>query len=129
MIEKTQQYVDQYKKNKSKDVQKVTDFDPNSCHLDLKPQKEFKTLKISAWNVNGLRAVLRKGALNEYLDNYEPDIMALSEIKIDEKRLQKLDIKSLIPNYMSYFNCCKPPHSGYSGVGILTKVMPMRIIN
>ena len=54
--------------------------------------------------MNGLRAVLRKGALIEYLDNYEPDIIALSEIKIDDKRLRKIDIKEEIPNYMSYFN-------------------------
>ena len=38
-------------------------------------------IKIFSWNVNGIRAVINKGALQKFLDEYDPDILCLQEIK------------------------------------------------
>ena len=38
-------------------------------------------MKIFSWNVNGLRAVLKKGAFQEFLAKYDPDIICLQETK------------------------------------------------
>lgn len=51
----------------------------------------------------------------------------MCETKIDQKTLDKLNISQYLPDYQGYFEWCKPPHKGYSGVGILTKVEPLTI--
>ncbi len=40
-----------------------------------------KTLKIISWNVNGIRAVERKGNLEEFLQKHKPDILFIQETK------------------------------------------------
>ncbi len=47
------------------------------------PQKGKRGTKIVSWNVNGLRAILNKGTLLEYVAAEEPDILCLNETKID----------------------------------------------
>ena len=54
------------------------------------------------------------------------DILILNEIKIDEESLMEY---KLIERYRKkypyiFYNCCKPPLSGYSGVVILSKYKP-----
>lgn len=46
------------------------------------PNKEI--IRIACWNVNGLRAVLKRGDIQKYLKNGDPDIICLNETKIDE---------------------------------------------
>ena len=69
-------------------------------------------LKIFSWNVNGLRAVMKKGALQSFLDTYRPDILCLQEIKC---KPEQLDCD--IPGYKILWNPAKKP--GYSGTAIL----------
>ena len=38
-------------------------------------------MKIFSWNVNGLRAVLAKGAFSGFIEKYQPDILCLQETK------------------------------------------------
>lgn len=38
-------------------------------------------MKIVTWNVNGIRAVERKGELQNFIANFSPDILFLQEIK------------------------------------------------
>jgi exodeoxyribonuclease-3 len=38
-------------------------------------------MKIYSWNVNGIRAVVRKGALQEFMAEHKPDILCLQETK------------------------------------------------
>ncbi|EGR29342.1 hypothetical protein IMG5_157810, partial [Ichthyophthirius multifiliis] len=54
-------------------------------------------LKISAWNVNGLRAVLRRKDFQAYIENNNPDILCLNETKIDQEAFKKEKISSQIP--------------------------------
>ncbi|MCF7820070.1 MAG: exodeoxyribonuclease III [Candidatus Pacebacteria bacterium] len=73
-------------------------------------------MKIISWNINGIRAVLKKGFL-DFLKTELPDICGIQEIKISEtaRATEKLDF----PGYREYFNSAKRP--GYSGTAILIK--------
>lgn len=73
-------------------------------------------MKIMSWNVNGIRAVAKKGFAS-FLSKYNPDIIGLQEIKIaDETRLKtSFDF----PGYVEYWNSAKRP--GYSGTATLVR--------
>jgi exodeoxyribonuclease III len=73
-------------------------------------------MKIISWNINGLRAVLKKGFL-DFLDQEQPDIVCLQEIKIADDTRDKLKIE--IPGYRSYWHGAKRP--GYSGTAVLIR--------
>lgn len=69
-------------------------------------------LRIFSWNINGLRAVLRKGALQEFLSKYQPDVLCLQEIKC---KPDQIDYE--FPGYKVVWNPAEKP--GYSGTAIL----------
>ncbi len=71
-------------------------------------------LKIYSWNVNGLRAVLRKGALQEFIDKHQPDILCLQEIKAKPEQ-----VEYDFPGYKVFWNPAK--RAGYSGTAILVR--------
>ena len=58
-------------------------------------QNSRTLLKIYSWNVNGLRAVLRKNALQQFLENYQPDILCLQEIKCKPNQLDLFESSAL----------------------------------
>ncbi len=79
-------------------------------------------MKILSWNVNGLRAIYKKGFLN-WLEKCEADIICLQEIRANKNQLPN-DIVN--PNgYYAYFNSAKK--MGYSGTAIFTKKKPKKI--
>jgi exodeoxyribonuclease III len=88
---------------------------------------ENELLKIFSWNINGIRAVVRKGAILDFINKENPDILCLNEIKIDQQALDKLNYNKLYydKGYRSYWNCSKK--KGYSGVAILTKYKPVNV--
>src|SRR3990172_6109646 len=71
-------------------------------------------IKIISWNVNGLRAAIKKG-FEEFVRKKEPDILCLQEIKTE-----KLDI---LPDYESFWNPAQK--KGYSGTAVFTKIKPL----
>ncbi|HEY4490176.1 MAG TPA: exodeoxyribonuclease III [Candidatus Paceibacterota bacterium] len=75
-------------------------------------------MRIISWNVNGLRALHRKGKWNEILD-LDPDILCLQEIKAEVKDLPA-EVQSPL-NFYSYFDSPKEK-KGYSGVAMYSKV-------
>jgi exodeoxyribonuclease-3 len=84
-------------------------------------------MKIISWNVNGIRAVLKKGFL-DFLIKYKPDIVCLQEVKISENA--KSDAGLDFPGYREYWNCAQRP--GYSGTAILVRdgvALPLNLIN
>ena len=81
-----------------------------------------KTLTIISWNVNGIRAVHKKGALVPFVEKYHPDILCLQETKALEGQAE-VDL----PNYEEYWNSAD--RRGYSGTAIFTKTKPLTIIN
>ena len=76
-------------------------------------------LKLISWNVNGLRAQVRKGFL-EKLEALDPDILCLQEIKLSEGQLT-LDLE----HYEEYYNYAE--RKGYSGTAIFTKKKPLSV--
>ncbi|MFR9279913.1 exodeoxyribonuclease III [Levyella massiliensis] len=76
-------------------------------------------LKLISWNVNGLRAQVRKGFL-EKLEALDPDILCLQEIKLSEGQLA-LDLE----HYEEYYNYAE--RKGYSGTAIFTKKKPLSV--
>lgn len=77
-------------------------------------------MKLISWNVNGLRAVLRKHFL-DFLAAEAPDILCLQEIKCGPD-----DVEQPWPTaYNTYWHAAE--RKGYSGTAILTKTPPMDI--
>lgn len=81
-------------------------------------------MKIISWNVNGIRAVHKKGAWN-YFHESDADIFCVQETKAEVNQLPE-DLRSPL-GYFSYFDHSKG-RKGYSGVGIYTKKQPNKVI-
>ncbi|MBQ6486261.1 exodeoxyribonuclease III [Candidatus Saccharibacteria bacterium] len=71
-------------------------------------------MKLFSWNVNGIRAVLKKGELEKFLAFYNPDILCLQETKA-----KKDQVKFDSPEYVEFWNSAKRP--GYAGTAIFVK--------
>lgn len=80
-------------------------------------------MKLYSWNVNGIRAVLRKGELQLFLETYQPDVLCLQETKA-EKSQANYDAEG----YEEYWNSSRT-RKGYSGTAIFTKTTPLRVEN
>lgn len=77
-------------------------------------------MKITTWNVNGLRAVLNKQA-GAWFEAHQPDILCLQEIKSRPEQLAEGSLKSLD----SYHACWNPAERpGYSGVATFSLAPP-----
>ena len=76
-------------------------------------------MKIISWNINGLRAVEKKGFLG-WMKNENPDILGLQEIKSNIDDLNDNLINP--PGYKSFFNSAEK--KGYSGTMIYSKLIP-----
>lgn len=84
----------------------------------------MERLRILSWNVNGIRALHKKGFVDWFLKE-EPDIMCLQETKAHAAQVPK-DIRD-IKVYHTYFSSAE--RKGYSGVGVLTRSKPHDIKN
>jgi exodeoxyribonuclease-3 len=79
-------------------------------------------MKIISWNVNGIRAVLKKNFM-EFMNEYNPDIICLQETKASE---EQVDLK--LENYpYKYWNSAVK--KGYSGTAIFSKYAPVSVEN
>lgn len=79
-------------------------------------------MRIASWNVNGIRAVVRKGALQPFVDSINPDIICLQETKA-----QRGQAEVDLPGYKEYWNSAEK--KGYSGTAIFSKLKPHSVIN
>jgi exodeoxyribonuclease-3 len=80
-------------------------------------------MKLVSWNVNGLRAVFKKGFL-EWFGEAAPDVLALQEIKCSVDQLD-FDMKSPLGYHGFFLPAARP---GYSGVAIYTKQEPRHVL-
>lgn len=84
-------------------------------------------LKIISWNVNGIRAVIKRNELQDLIEKESPDILCLNETKIDEVNLRTERIENLFSkSYLTYWNASKE-RKGYSGVAVFSKYNPLAI--
>jgi exodeoxyribonuclease III len=72
--------------------------------------------------MNGIRAVVRKGELQPFLDKHQPDVLCIQETKASQDQIV-LDL----PDYEEYW--CSAEKKGYSGTAIFTKHSPLEVIN
>ena len=76
-------------------------------------------MKLISWNVNGLRACLKKGFLESMLTQ-EPDVICLQETKMEQGQAE-VDL----PGYHQYWNSAEK--KGYSGTAVFTKEEPLSV--
>jgi exodeoxyribonuclease-3 len=81
-------------------------------------------MRIISYNVNGIRAAISKGFLN-WLQQANPDVICLQEIKATEDQIPLLDVELSGYPYHYWFPATK---KGYSGVAILSKVKPNKVV-
>jgi exodeoxyribonuclease-3 len=99
--------------------------DRSDCALALPGHIEYNVgrvegMKLISWNVNGLRAVLKKDFL-DYLAEENPDLLCLQETRCSPD-----DVEQLWPvTYTTYWNTAE--QKGYSGTVLFTKRRPMEI--
>jgi exodeoxyribonuclease-3 len=79
-------------------------------------------LKIYSWNVNGIRAVIRKELFQPFIDREQPDILCLQETKAKQDQVE-IDL----PGYTEFWYSAEKP--GYSGTAIFSKIPPLQVIN
>ncbi|MES2471010.1 MAG: exodeoxyribonuclease III [Patescibacteria group bacterium] len=79
-------------------------------------------MKIISWNVNGIRAVLKKGTFLPFIQKYDPDILCLQETKAEQHQAV-IDL----PQYTEYWNSATK--KGYSGTAIFSKIKPLSVVN
>jgi len=79
-------------------------------------------MKLYCWNVNGIRAVVKKGTFQKFIAEHKPDILCLQETKA-EKGQAEIDL----PDYHEYWNSAEK--KGYSGTAIFSRQEPIKVIN
>lgn len=88
------------------------------------PMAEINIMaRIISYNVNGIRAAIKKGFL-EWIQAAAPDIVLLQETKAQPDQVPVFDFEMM--GYRTYWHSAEK--KGYSGVAILTKIEPDRVI-
>lgn len=77
-------------------------------------------MKLISWNVNGLRAILRKNFL-EFIEAEDPDVLCLQETKCGPDDVEQL----WMSRYATYWNCAEK--KGYAGTAIISKTKPLAV--
>ncbi len=80
-------------------------------------------MKLYSWNVNGIRAVVKKGDFQKFMAAHQPDILCLQETKAEQGQAV-IDL----PDYQEYWNSSRT-RKGYSGTAIFTKTTPLAVVN
>lgn len=80
-----------------------------------------RLMKLYSWNVNGIRAVINKGAFQSFIAEHQPDILCLQETKAKEGQAE-IDL----PEYKEYWNSAEK--AGYSGTAIFSKTEPLQVL-
>lgn len=78
-------------------------------------------MKIISWNVNGIRAVHRKGLFLPFMKEHKPDILCLQETKALQGQAE-IDLSG----YEEYWNSAE--RKGYSGTAIFSKIKPLSVV-
>ena len=80
-------------------------------------------MRLISWNVNGIRAVHKKGLFLGWIEEERPDVLCLQETKAHESQLPEALTK--VEGYSSWFST--PERKGYSGVALYTKEQPRSV--
>ena len=86
------------------------------------PNRTLNDMKLVSWNVNGIRACIKKG-FREYVEAEQPDVLCLQETKAQEEQLELDWVHEL--GYHTTFNSAVK--KGYSGTAIWSKIEPKKV--
>ena len=78
-------------------------------------------MRMISWNVNGLRAVLKKG-FEDIVCQFDADVVALQETKLQAGQAT-LDL----PQYREFWSYAEK--KGYSGTAVFTKEEPLQVLH
>ncbi len=88
-------------------------------------------IRVTTWNVNSLRSVMKKGSFFLFLRLYLPDVLCITELRVDKAILLQIPIyKEVLKFYgykYNYYHSCSSK-AGYSGVAVLSRIQPSRTI-
>lgn len=79
-------------------------------------------MKLYSWNVNGIRAVIKKGMFYPFIEKHNPDILCLQETKAQRDQVE-IDLADYSENWNSAVK------KGYSGTAIFSKLEPIEVLN
>jgi exodeoxyribonuclease III len=78
-------------------------------------------MKLYSWNLNGIRAVHKKGLFESFIEKHEPDVLCLQETKAQQEQ-SEVDL----PDYEEFWHSAEK--KGYSGTAIFTKITPENVL-
>jgi exodeoxyribonuclease III len=79
-------------------------------------------MKLYSWNVNGIRAVVKKGLFQSFVKAHRPDVLCLQETKAERGQIE-IDL----PGYHEYWHAATK--KGYSGTAIFAREEPIKVSN
>src|ERR1039458_3440854 len=77
-------------------------------------------VRLVSWNVNGIRAVSRKGLFTPFVEELEPDVICLQETKAQQSQSEVQ-----LPEYEEHWNSAEK--KGYSGTASFSKISPISV--
>lgn len=93
------------------------------------PLENANIIKMISWNVNGLRALLKRKDENSFLqlakkENF--DVLCLQETKLQEKDVEQIK-QSLLDGYDNSFWTCSVSKLGYAGTAVISRIKPVSV--
>lgn len=79
-------------------------------------------IKIFSWNVNGIRAVIKKNLFQPFLDQQQPDVLCLQETKAERGQ-----VAVEVAGYHEFWNSAVK--KGYSGTAVFAKTAPLSVVH
>lgn len=79
-------------------------------------------IKIFSWNVNGIRAVIKKNLFQPFLEAHRPDVLCLQETKAERGQVE-IDV----PGYHEHWHSAVK--KGYSGTAVFSREQPLSIVD
>jgi exodeoxyribonuclease-3 len=89
------------------------------CNTQGRPVANVGFLRVFSWNVNGLRAIINRGDLQKFMQEFRPDVIGMQEIKINKTQLKDLKLDELFPDYDMFWSFAK--RKGYAGTAVWAK--------
>ena len=87
---------------------------------------DTRELRLVSWNVNGLRAVMRKDPdFEQVVRMTDADVFAIQETKLQKAQLEKLGLE--LPGY--YRTWSHAERKGYSGTAVFSREEPLRVLH
>ncbi|NNN09243.1 MAG: exodeoxyribonuclease III [Acidimicrobiaceae bacterium] len=78
-------------------------------------------MRLVSWNINGIRAVQRKGLFTPFVEALSPDVICLQEIKAEQHQSEHV-----IQGYQEYWHSALK--KGYSGTAIFSRPTPLSVV-